>query len=182
MKLKNVGALCKKAKSIILFEEEDGSQWAGEGGALFILPENLGRMTPATLCTIFDIPVDKAAEIYTETGSFPGGYDSADDTEEDELIFDTYRRVILDGRDMVPLREPGGKVYFIQTKYLKAVDDSENLRMTLRYSDDGKPYIAVKDGMFLTAIIMPVRFLTGSADWFGQIYNGAVKARMEIAQ
>ena len=179
MKLKNMGALCKKAKSIILLADEDGRQWAGEGGALFLLPENLGTMTTATLCTIFDIPVDKAAEIYTETGGFPGGYDSADDSEEDELLFDTYRRVLLDGRDMVPLREPGGKVYFVQTKYLKAVDDSENLRMTLRFSEGGKPYIAVKDGLFLTAIIMPIKLLPGSTDWFGQIYNGAVQAKME---
>lgn len=178
MKLKNVGALCKNAKSIVLYD--DGArQWAGEGGAMYILPENLGRMTVEMLCTIFDIPADKAADFYTQRSDWPTPYDAEDDAEEDELIFDTDRRVMFDKRDMVPLQAPYGKVYFVQAKYLKAVDDSENLHMTLRLTEEGQPYIAVKDGMFLTAIIMPVRVKPTATVWLGQIYNGSAAVKWE---
>ena len=179
MKLKNVGALCKRAKSIILFDEP-GRQWVGDGAAMYSLPENLGHMSAEMLCTIFDIPADKAAEIYTKHGDFPEGYDSADDAEdEDELIFDTDRRVLFDGRDMLPLRDPEGRVWFVQAKYIKAVDDSENMHMTLRFTEGEIPYIAVKDGMFLAAIIMPVKLKTGFPGWMGEIYNGAVRSHWE---
>lgn len=178
MKLKTVGALCKSAKSIVLYDDF-GRQWAGEGGAMYILPKKLGSMSVEKLCTIFDISADKAADFYTRHDDWPEPYDGEDDTEEDELIFDTDRRVMFDKRDMVPLLTPGGKVYFIQAKYLKAVDDSENLHMTLRLTEDGKPYIAVKDGMCLSAIIMPVRVKPTTTVWLGQVYNGAAKVRLE---
>ena len=182
MKLKNVGALCKRAKSIILFDEP-GRQWVGDGSAMYILPENLGHMSAEMLCTIFDIPADKAAEIYTKHGDWPEAYDSADDAEdEDELIFDTDRRVLFDGRDTLPLRDPEGRVWFVQAKYIKVVDDSENLHMTLRFMEGETPYIAVKDGMFLAAIIMPVKLLPGTTAWLGSVYNGAVKSHMESAE
>lgn len=178
MKLKNVGALCKSAKSIVLYD--DGArQWVGEGGAIYILPENLGRMSVEMLCTIFDIHTDKAADFFTRRSDWPTPYDGEDDTEEDELIFDTDRRVMFNKRDMVPLQAPDGKVYFVQAKYLKAVDDSENLHMTLRVTEAGTPYIAVKDGMFLAAIIMPVRFEETATSWLGRVYNGAAKVKWE---
>lgn len=181
MKLKNVGALCKSAKSIVLYD--DGArQWVGEGGAIYILPENLGRMSVEMLCTIFDIPTDKAADFFTRRSDWPEPYDGEDDTREDELVFDTDCRVMFDKRDMVPLQAPGGKVYFVQAKYLKAVDDSENLHMTLRVTEDGIPYIAVKDGMFLAAIIWPVRVKDAITAWLGRVYNGSAKVKWETEE
>ena len=181
MKLKEIGAICKRAKSIIVYDEED-RQWAGDGGAMYILPENIGSMTPGTLCVIFDIPTDKAADFYTKQQGWPAPFDSGDDSEEDELIFDTDQRMLIYGRDLLPLRAPDGTVYFIQSRYLKPVNDSENLRLTLRFTAEGTPYFAVKDGMFLAAIIMPVKLLPGTTAWLGSVYNGAVKSHMESAE
>lgn len=178
MKLKNVGALCRAAKSIVLYDD-GGRQWVGDGSGMYVLPENLGIMSVEMLCTIFDIAPEKAADFFTRRQGWPTPYDGEDDTEEDELIFDTDRRVMFDRRDMVPARTESGRVYFVQAKYLKAVDDSENLHMTLRLTADGNPYIAVKDGMFLTAIIMPVKLRTGTTAWLGSVYNGATKVNLE---
>ncbi len=179
MKLKEIAALCRKAKSVIVFDEE-GRQWAGDGSAMYILPENIGGMTPDTLCVIFDIPTDKAAEFYTRRSEFPATFESGDEAEEDELLFDTDRRVLYDGADMTPLQTPDGKVFFIKSKYLKAVNDSENLRLTLRIDGEGNRYIAVKDGMFLAAIIVPIMLKPGTTAWLGTLYNGTVKSHMEI--
>ena len=63
MKLKALASLCTEAKTVQLFNAEDGTQWAGTGYAVWRLPENLGKLTQEALCAIFDIPQEKQVEV-----------------------------------------------------------------------------------------------------------------------
>ena len=154
MKINAIGALCKKAKEIRVYNEE-GRQRIGTSAAVYLMPESIGPFSESGFYCMLDIQPGKAAEFnYTES-DFPEGYDGGDDAEEEELSYDSDFRCMLNAKDLLPCATAKGEVYMIQYKYLKPVSDSENLRLTLRI-DSEFPYIAVKDGMFLTALIMPV--------------------------
>ena len=178
MKIKALASLCSKAKQIILYDD-GGQQWAGDGMAAYLLPGAFGRLNTGALTAIFDIPADKAADMLIRNIDMPAGYDTEDEGDgETELDFDTDCRILHNGRDMVPCKTPDGKVYLIQAKYIKPLTDCDGLRLSLRHmSGDGRPYITAKDGMFLTAIIMPITLGEPLSAWMYTVYNGAVKAR-----
>lgn len=154
MKINAIGAICKKAKGIRVYNEE-GRQWIGTSAAVYLMPESIGPFSESGVYCMLDIQPGKAAELNYVESDFPEGYNSSDDAEEEELSYDSDFRCMLNAKDLLPCATGKGEVYMIQYKYLKPVSDSENLRLTLR-GDSGYPYIAVKDGMFLVARIMPV--------------------------
>lgn len=177
MKIKAVGSLCTRAKQIVLFNEDSGKQWVGDGYAAFLLPPLSVRLSAGALTTIFDIGTEKAADMFIREKEMPKVYDTEDDGEdEEELQWDENSRIIHGGRDLVPLKTPDGKVYTIQAKYLKPVMDCEGLRLTLRRHPGGRPYITAKDGMFLVAIIEPIDGREGLSSWLQVVYNGVAKA------
>ena len=177
MKIKALAGLCSKVKQIVLYDDTDG-QWAGDGMSAYLLPPVLGKLSTSALTAVLDIPTDKAADMRIREIPMPEAYDTEDDGDDEcDCDFDESCRVIYNGRDMIPLRVAGGKVYLIQSKYLKPITDAEGLRLTLRRTEGGQPYIAAKDGMFITAIIMPLAPRDGLSDWLGQIETGIARAR-----
>lgn len=177
MKIKALAGVVTKAKQLVLYDDADG-QWAGDGMAAYLLPTVLGKLSTSALIAVLDIPTDKAADMLIRSIPMPEAYDTDDDGDDEcDCDFDESCRVIYNGRDMIPLRVAGGKVYLIQSKYLKPITDAEGLRLTLRRTEGGQPYIAAKDGMFITAIIMPLAPKDGLSDWLGQIETGIARAR-----
>lgn len=179
MKIKALAALCSKVKSIALYDDGD-RQWAGDGYAAYLLPEAFGTMSIGALTAVFDIPCDKAADMLTRRTDMPESYDTQDDGDgEEELIFDTDSRILHAGRELLPCWTQSGMVYLIQAKYLKPILDSEGLRLSVRHMDgDGMPYITAKDGMFLTAIISPVKTGDPLHQWLCSLYNGIIRAHV----
>lgn len=182
MKIKDIGALCRKSKYINLLDEEN-RQWCGDYTAVYSLPESLQGSTKQSLYAIFDVPEDKAEEFFFKQKEFDKVFDPGDDVDgERELSWDISERVIKNNMDMLPLSTPDGEVYFIQTKYLKPVNDSDNLRLYLQRNTGGHPCVAVKDGLFLVAMIMAIEVRENLTKWLCRIYNGAEKVRKMEAQ
>lgn len=173
MKIKQIASLCSKAKTLALYD--DGRrQWLGDGVGIYLLPESLPELDTGSACTLMDIQMKKAADWYVRRSDFPQKYDPADVNAGEELNWSECNRAIVEGKDMLPLLGRAG-TYFIQTKYIKPITDSEALQLKLKYTDDDIPYIAAMDGVFLAAVIMPVRIKDTEREWLGQIYSGAVR-------
>ena len=177
MKLKAVGAIVSRVKQLILLDDGEG-QWIGDGYAFYLVPESLGQLTPATVCTIFDVSEDKAANWRIKRQNMPPAYDTTDDGDgrEEILGYDLNRRILHNGVDQMPVATPDGKVYFIQARYMKPLSDADPI-LTLRYSDKGQPYVIAKTGMFAEAIIMPMASTPALSDWMTEVINGASRAR-----
>ena len=175
MKIKAIAAICRKVKGIALHHEED-RDWVGDGYAAYILPDSLNGSTLSSLEAIFDIPPEKAETYNMSEKEFPEGISTADDAEEEELNYDTDYRVMHNGVDMLPLQAPDGSTYLIKTRYLNPINDAEVLRLSLRHTDDGRPYIAAKDGLFLTGVIMPITIRGDMREWVGRLAAGIDQA------
>lgn len=173
MKIKALGSLCNEAKTVRLYNAEDGTQWAGTGYAVYRLPENLGKLTQDALCAIFDIPQEKQGKMLIQTKDLPDAYDTDDYCPgERELLYWMDRRLILSGRDLVPLKAPSGEIFTIQTKNLRPLSDAEQPGLSLRKTETGTPYIVFKDGLFVQAIIMPCRVEPEELTWLGDVCRG----------
>lgn len=172
MKIKKLASVVSRAKQLYLYDSANGRQWAGIGSALYLLPANLPKMDTEQLTGIMDIKPKKAAEFFIETGNTPETMPMGDTApDEIELFYDLTRGIIYDATDMLPLQTPGGGIYYIPFKQLDPVDDAEQPGLYLRVWD-GAPVIAVKDGLFLTAIIRPAQFTPQFSSWLVSIAPG----------
>ena len=176
MKLKAIGAITNKVKQLILLD--DGPrQWVGDGYAFYLLPESLGQQTEKTACAIFDIPEEKAAAWRMKRQEMPDAFDTTDEgTEEEIVVYDTFRRIMFNGYDMLPATSGFGKTYFIQAKYMKPLTDADPI-LALRYTRKGTPYFVAKEGMFAEAIIMPMKSTPDLAQWMTGTINGMANAK-----
>lgn len=157
MKLKAVAPLCAKVKQIILFNDGNGNQWISDGAAAYKLPEALGMLSPSAVTAMFDIPPEKGADYIIDRRPLPDWQDPDDDvTGEHELSFELSCRLTYQGRDLLPLTTTSGRTFLIQTKYVKPLEDAEQIRFSLREDGEHLPVIAAKDGLFLTALTMPI--------------------------
>lgn len=176
MKLKAIGAITNKAKQLVLLDDGE-RQWVGDGYAFYLLTESLGQLTEKTACAIFDIPEEKAAAWRMKRQEMPDAFDTTDEgTEEEIVVYDTFRRIMFNGYDMLPATSGYGKTYFIQAKYMKPLTDADPV-LALRYTGKGLPYFVAKEGMFAEAIIMPMKTSPELADWMTGQLNGMANAR-----
>ena len=176
MKLKAIGAITNKVKQLILLD--DGPrQWVGDGYAFYLLPESLGQLTEKTACAIFDIPEEKAAAWRMKRQEMPDAFDTTDEgTDEEIVVYDTFRRIMFNGYDMLPATSGFGKTYFLQAKYMKPLTDADPV-LALRYTRKGTPYFVAKEGMFAEAIIMPMKSTPDLAQWMTGTINGMENAK-----
>lgn len=172
MKIKKLASIVSRAKQLYLYDSASGRQWAGIGSALYLLPENLPKMDTEQLTGIMDIKPQKAAEFFIETGETPPTMPDGDTApDETELLYDLTRGIIWDGTDILPLQTPGGGIYYIPFKQLDPVNDAEQPGLYLR-TWGGAPVIAVKDGLFLSALIRPAQFTPQFSPWLFSIAHG----------
>ena len=173
MKLKALASLCNEAKVVKLYNAGDDTQWAGTGGTLYKLPENLGRLTTDALCAIFDISAEKAAKMVIAETELPEGFETDDNSGgEMNLLYWMDRRLILNGVDDLPLKAPDGEILCIPTKALRPGSDAEQPGLCLRHTPSGAPYVVYKDGIFVQAIIMPSRMEPELITWLADVVGG----------
>lgn len=155
MKLKAIEKICKAAKTVILWPTEDGRVFAGDGGAFYLLPDALSKISARDMLDVFDVPVDKQSDWSAR---------ECEPSERGEEMFadggvaeDEVQRVgITLGVCGDELRLIGNafEMHMIDEIYFSPLEDERMRCFFLRHAG-GTPYIAVKSGMMLHAVIMP---------------------------
>ncbi len=159
MKIKNIAAICKKKKSVVLFERynDEGEvvlQYIGDGAAVYPVI-GLPVLDKESVLTIFDVPEKQREDWLVRSMGVPDGIslDDVDGTEkpvEREAI-----SIVYSGKTLKPLRTRRGLV-FIESRYLSPVSDVlDVLELYERITPSGTPYIVAKAGFLLQAVIMP---------------------------
>lgn len=157
MKIRKLAALCKAAKTIYLIDDDiSGVQWCSDGTALYPL-RGLPRMDESQIMRLFDIPSADSDKyrvyraVYTacpiDTRDIPHG--------EEHILPPPDICITYAGQEFMPL-SASGKVIWINPKYIDPVSKSGDIEMYERVGDNGLSYIAVKVGMMLEAIILPL--------------------------
>lgn len=150
MKLKQIEAILKEQKTIIVFETPY-CQWLGNG-ADFYPVYNLPKLTQSNIFTMFDIADDKRDKFYFEERELPR-YLNFEDADDSETILDRGKiELFVKGIKLEPIKIQQG-IAFINSRYLKPFSDSEaGYELYERTDDLGRPYIVAKSGFMLLGI------------------------------
>lgn len=161
MKLKKVAALCKAAGVYQLQDELDATgevvrQWLGDGNALYPL-DGLPYLDEERLRLILDVPTKKWDDVvYLDTTLDPR-INLSDVVAEESMAEQSRVGITWRGEHLTALRH-GGLVTLIRDKYLVPLEDELNLELYVRKMDgDKRRYVAIKSGLMLIGIILPLR-------------------------
>ncbi len=150
MKLKDISAILRAGRTIIIFEGKD-CQWLGDGCCAYPM-YGLPRMEEFNLSVLLDIP-DKHWERYNvRDAEMP--IDESDNVPDEYQLTDIGVSVSYKETVAIPLI---GKrnLFYIQPKYLKPFRDGGSYSYYARTTKDGRCVIAVKEGFILRGLISP---------------------------
>lgn len=157
MIFKNLTALCRAHKRVILYGDPEELQWVGDGMALYPL-HGMPGMEAEDLQAVFDVPDkdegkyliehnDWLPEIFCYEDLAPRGETQL---RPEAWIFKRYDTLL------VPVQTSRG-LRFYNPDYLKPLKDLQNtLEIYERRATNGSMYFAVKSGMLLQAILLPL--------------------------
>lgn len=149
---------------MILDNKKNGEQWISNGAAIY----NIGN-TEFDAVNIKPILPNAKGEWqvesnYTYTYSELEFEDIANYEEPCDRLPET--EIIHQGETYIPFILPNREVMFIDKKYLKpfVIETSGVSAFHVRTSQIGGNYLAVKDGMILKGIILPVKLVEKDKD------------------
>lgn len=159
MKLKKISSICNKNKRYILYDKTDSTgkitQWLGDGNAAYPL-DGLPLLNEDSLCKMFDISEKQRDNICFDHEK-RGDIINVEDTDPDETEAEEMELgIVRNGRQLVPLMGRDG-IVFIDGKYLSPLEDEIDMLVLFeRKNARGQSYIAVKAGLLIRAVIIPV--------------------------
>lgn len=188
MKIKKIAQICAGQKTIYVHNQSCKGdlvrQWVGDGVAMYPL-DGLPYMDDEALLALFDVPPDKR-DNWTVRDRNLGSVVSLDDIDPDEVDVLPYDLTVNNGRTTLMPFDGGARgTLWIQQRYLAPTDDIDIVRYCARPTTGGGLVIAVKSGLVLMSIVMP---LCMSADKNGlgrqlmDIANGTIVAEADARQ
>ena len=154
MKIKNVAAICKRKKSIVLYNDQSGQQYISDGFAVYPV-FGLPKLNTDYVLTIFDIPEKEREKYITRETVLPSGINLSDDDYSEKAVIPIPISIAYGGVPLRPLKTTGGIVY-IDGRYLSPLADMlDVLELYERRTAEGALYIAAKAGFLLQGVIFP---------------------------
>lgn len=159
MKIKTVASLCKKHKRVIILEreimgEDFVQQYLSDGVGIYPV-FGLPRLDKKTILTIFDVAAEEHEKWHVSVVPAPAKWNLRDDDDRETLVEHRYNPIVHTGRVIQPVEAPCGTV-FLNASYMDPVQDVKELQLYVRETAGGEPYFAVKSGLMLQAVILPV--------------------------
>ena len=174
MKLKSVFSILKAAKTVFVYNTS-ACQWLSDGAAIYPIYD-LPQLEPEHVLEMCDVPEDKRDAYRCEAfGEVP--YINLDDYDKTEKPLERCSLAIVSrGCELEPLLSSRGAIFFDRS-YLRPFSDQDSYDLYERIAEDGRPYIAVKRGVALLGIIMPVDIADNRfVDKIGDILDAARSA------
>lgn len=160
MKVKALVAICKRQKRFFLYDGNENSnvQWLGDGCAVYPLLK-MPPLNEQNIYTIFDIPEKQQSKMHFTQNSLPEGIEFEDVAACENMLDPAKIEIGYAGRILRPLHTSYGLI-FIDVQYLSPLSDmADMIELYERVDRSGNPYIAVKNGFMLVAIIMPYKVI-----------------------
>lgn len=159
MNIAKIAALCKQRKRISLYDKGEGSrdQWISPGLSFYRLT-GMPYVEPESCFTLFDIPEDKHEKFFTEHETLPQHVSFEEYNGFDREIYPANMHIKWRGAAYVPFATGAG-IEFVQDIYFTPLGDLKDPRFFLRKAEGKSTYIAVKDGLFLCALLKPAEII-----------------------
>ena len=163
MKIQKIQALCKAAKRIVIFNDENhGMQWISDGYCIFPL-FNLPKLNEKNVYALFDIPEDKQGKIFfEEREELPRSICFSDYDKTEVAVKPEAFGISAYGRRLNVIRGSEGATLY-DARYFSVFEDDATFFERPRA--DGAPYIVVKEGMFLAGVLLPYEANNELREW-----------------
>lgn len=177
MKIKKAFDICKKSKIISTFKNND-DQWLSDGKAAYPL-NGLPELTEECICRLYDIKDTQREKIkffINRNKPVDINFEDMDGSESDTEAMNI--GVVIDGIGVcLPIMTEEG-LMFIERRYLEPLFDVQqnDIFIKLRRSKEGINYLAVKVGLLLFAVILPVEITDEFVVKLGDLYSAAIAA------
>lgn len=162
MKIKKLASICSAHKRVGIFERLDAEgeirQYITDYRAIYPV-YGLPRLEKENLLTIFDVAPEDWNKWHITEMEQPDDIwvEDLPETGEDEAVTCFYNPISVNGYELQPVLTKIGVVFF-QKKYLDPVKDAEGgIQFFVRYNSERAPYIVIKAGIFVQAIILEVK-------------------------
>ena len=178
MKFKRIIDLCKREETLFLYNTEDGTQWISDGGSMFPL-YYAAELSIDSICQMFDITDAKRNKMYTaHYPTLPESFNCADVILGERVCEPFGIKIQYRGKPAAAYRTSTG-VCFVDERYLAPFADEEKIMTELyeRHTPSGMTYFAVKKGLVLRGIIMPLKI--NSEDFVKELELLSVLCRIE---
>ncbi len=155
MRYQNISKFIKKNKRLLIGSSTDGTQWISDGAAAYPVI-GMPRMNEREMLTFLGFQENDPITV-----SPLSDITSFSDVTKDEELIETFGPYLIDksGAELKALYTSAGAL-LINSAYLVPVfshcGDGE-LTFWLRMTRERTPYIAVKKGLYLIAVILPIR-------------------------
>ena len=143
---------------MFIWTTDDGRKFIGDGAAFYLLPDGLA-MPAAGMLDVFDVALDKrddwtTADHAADCRGMALFEDVAAAEEEAEPIELTLG---VNGEVLRPVGNAFQTILINEAYFKPLEDERQTLRFFLRHNLAGTPYVAVKAGLLLRAMLTPVR-------------------------
>lgn len=161
MKIQRIVALCKSRGQVSVFEDDEGTQWIGDGASLYPL-YGLPRFDKDSFCHTYDIAGKQQDKIaFRYQWGMPEKIDCSD-AAAGEIRTDRVglTDIALSGHVYTPCMTQKGIAFFDRSYLRPLSDEPASLDIYERADEDGEIYFAVKAGFMLKAVILPAKILS----------------------
>lgn len=168
IKKKKVASICKSSRCLKSQITSDGTQWIGDGGAMYILA-GIKPMSMDSLASMLDYTEKDIASMTLSDIHAPDKLFS-EDNSTDVQIEAPPRRVIIKNAEYL-IFETSSKLIFIDGDYLKPiVADDQTTYFMRTVPGENHTALCVKKGFLPEAIILGVEFKAKALnDWFNDL-------------
>ena len=190
MKLSALAALIKDCGHCCQITAANGRRFISTGYAVYNMDGYPKAKNKNELAAMLSIPEKKMEDIYfeekTAENNVAYGVSLADDPDNEEPVDKLGTRIVVNGEEHIALRHPTGTIGFIRTAQLKPGESEltkEYAAICVRWGDwrDGTPVYAIKDGMYLRAIILPAKLGSATADDLNEILANMLENQQKTA-
>ncbi len=162
MKNKDIAKICKRNKVIAVVTDTDGTQWVGDGVALYPLLK-MPELNEEGFYALFDINDKQSVGYSFKQTNLLGGTSLEDAISEENELKWIPLTISCESRELKPIITSQG-LYFIDEDYIKPACSESYMKIFERYNAKGELYFAVKNGLMLVAIITPYKLNDSSAE------------------
>ena len=158
MKISKLTGLMKKEIFVTLMQDEEAhEQWVRIGDGIYSLNKLPWLEDVEMLLTILDLSEKERDKLHLdERGKLKGvNLDDADPKERHMPMVEI--NIKIGDMELIPVRTSVG-LRFFKKSYLAPIEDVTDKILMERQGANGLPYIAVKQGLMLQAIIVPLSY------------------------
>ena len=172
MRIKKIAAQCVAARRMTLWDhvDRDGvmQQWITNGFAAWPLC-GLPQLDEAHLPVVFDLTDKQVENMIFRHDNAPETIDFADAIAGEALASAAPVRIRWGDGVLQPVTA-GGRTWMLDTDYLAPVTaEYDDFDYYLRHTPDGRPYFALKNGLLIVGIVMPMDNMDALAEKLAEI-------------